>query len=264
MSQAAEAILASLDEVRRERERRAADPALARRVHAVKHFQQQRLAATYSDLAAMPRYRQATAFFLDELYGPQDYGRRDAQFARVVGGLKLLPQEVAQTIVALGDLHALSERLDTQMAQHWSEAAGTEAERSALGGALGSGANGSDLGSAACGRELGNAAYSRAWRAVGQPEQRERQVALLLQVGEALDRHTRSRLLRATLHMMRAPARAAGLEALQHFLEAGFDAFGAMGGAKEFLRIIGQRERKLAAQLFAGPAPEAASSPAPR
>ncbi|MBL8340851.1 MAG: hypothetical protein JNL30_05215 [Rubrivivax sp.] len=241
---AAEAILASLDEVRRERERRTADPALAKRVHLVKHFQQQRLAAAYSDLAAMPRYRQATAFFLDELYGPEDFARRDTQFARVVGGLKLLPQEVAQTIVALGELHALSERLDSQMAQRWAEAAGTAAESG----------------------ELDAQAYGHAWRAVGQPEHRERQIALLLQVGEALDRHTRSRLLRATLHMMRAPARAAGLEALQHFLEAGFDAFGAMGGAKEFLRIIGQRERKLAAQLFAGAGAGAgaAASPAPR
>jgi hypothetical protein len=234
---AAAAILASLAEVQRERERRAADPALAQRVHAVKQFQQRRLAASYADLAAMPRYRQATAFFLDELYGPEDYTRRDTQFARVVPGLKLFPQEVGRTIVALGELHALSERLDSQMAERWTEAAG----------ALVVG-------------ELDAEAYGQAWRSVGQPELREHQIALLLQVGTALDRHTRSRLLRATLHMMRAPARAAGLEALQHFLEAGFDAFGAMGGAKDFLQIIGQRERKLAAQLFAG---ESAATLAP-
>lgn len=226
---AAQAVLASLAEVERERQRRAADPALARRVRAVKHFQQRRLAATYADLAAMPRYRQATAFFLDELYGPEDFARRDAQFARVVPGLKLFPEEVGRTIAALGQLHALSERLDSQMGA----AAGTEAD----------------------GGEIDAAAYGRAWRVVGQPDERERQIALLMQVGQALDRHTRSRLLRASLHMMRAPARAAGLDALQHFLEAGFDAFGAMGGAKEFLGFIGTRERKLATALFGGANP---------
>lgn len=230
MNAAAQAVLVSLAEVQRERERRAADPALDRRVHAVKRFQQRRLAATYADLAAMPRYRQATGFFLDELYGPEDFTRRDAQFARVVPGLKLFPQEVGRTIVALGQLHAVSERFDSQMA----EAAGAQADG-----------------------ELDAAAYGRAWRAVGQPADRERQIALLLQVGEALDRHTRSRLLRATLHMMRAPARAAGLEALQHFLETGFDAFAEMGGAGEFLRTIGERERKLAGELFAGGDPPA-------
>lgn len=225
-SAASQAILAALAVVERERARRDADPVLGRRVLAVKHFQQRRLAATYADLAAMPRYRQATRFFLDELYGPEDFARRDAQFARVVPGLRLFPEEVGRTIVALGELHALSERFDSQMA----EAAGAAAD----------------------GDTLDAAAYGRAWRAVGQPEERERQIALLIQVGQALDRHTRSRLLRASLHMMRAPARAAGLEELQHFLETGFDAFGAMGGAKDFLALIGTRERKLAAELFAG------------
>lgn len=228
MSAATEAIHASLAEVQRERQRRAADATLGARVTSVKHYQQQRLRRTYADIAAMPRYRAATAFFLDELYGPEDFSRRDAQFARVVSGLKLFPEEVAKTVVALIELHAMSERLDTAMG----EAAGTEADGA-----------------------VDDAAYGRAWRAVGRPQERERQIALLLQVGHALDRHTRSRLLRASLHMMRGPARAAGLDALQGFLERGFDAFGAMGGAAEFMAIIGQRERELAAQLFAAPGP---------
>jgi hypothetical protein len=223
----ADAILAALTAVQRERERRQADALLGKRVTAVKQRQQQRLAATYADLLANPRYRQAATFFLEELYGPKDFVRRDTQFARVVPGLvRLFPDEVVRTVVALAQLHALSERFDTQMG----EAAGDAADHS-----------------------LDAAAYGRAWRAVGQPAERQQQIALLLQVGQALDRHTRSRLLRASLHMMRAPARAAGLEALQHFLESGFDAFGAMAGAGEFLRIIGERERKLADELFAEP-----------
>jgi hypothetical protein len=225
VSAATEAIHAGLAEVQRERQRRAADASLGARVVSVKHYQQQRLRRTYADIAAVPRYRSATAFFLQELYGPEDFTRRDAQFARVVSGLKLFPEEVGRTIAALIELHALSERLDTLMA----EAAGADADV-----------------------ELDDAAYARAWRAVGQPAERERQIALLLQVGQALDRHTSSRLLRATLHMMRGPARAAGLDALQGFLERGFDAFGAMSGAGEFLQTIAQRERRLAAELFAG------------
>jgi hypothetical protein len=226
-----EAIHTRLAEVQRERERRAADPSLGQRVIAVKHHQQQRLRDTYADIALEPRYRAATAFFLDELYGPEDFAQRDAQFARVVSGLKLFPDEVVRTVAALIELHALSERFDTLMAE---AADALASEPAASDGAL------------------DNAAYARAWRAVGQPEGRERQIALLLQVGHALDRHTRSRLLRASLHMMRAPARAAGLEALQQFLERGFDAFGAMGGAKDFLETIAARERQLAAELFAG------------
>ena len=223
---AADTILTALADVQRERQRRADDPTLGRRVAVVKQFQQQRLRDTYADLSATERYRQATTFFLEELYGPEDFAQRDAQFARVVPGLaKLFPAEVVKTVVALSQLHALSERFDTEMAA----TAGTAADSA-----------------------LTAANYARAWRAVGQADERERQIALLLQVGLALHHHTRSRLLRTSLHMMRAPARAAGLEALQHFLEAGFDSFGAMGGAQEFMQTIAARERQLAAELFAG------------
>ncbi len=231
----AESILAGLAVVERERNRRAADPALARQVVALKHYQQQRLRHTYADLLASSRYRKAATFFLEELYGPEDFVRRDLQFARVVPGIvRLFPGEVVGTVVALAQLHALSERLDTQMAEALIKATGDAAPD---------------------GDALDAEAYGHAWRAVGQEEERERQVALMLQVGQSLDRHTRSRLLRASLHMMRAPARAAGLDALQQFLESGFDAFGAMGGAQEFLHTIAQRERALATALFAGRQP---------
>ncbi|MDP9125566.1 MAG: hypothetical protein M3N82_13350, partial [Pseudomonadota bacterium] len=84
----------------------------------------------------------------------------------------------------------------------------------------------------------------------------------VMSVGEALDRHTRSFVLRASLKAMRGPARAAGMGALQTFLESGFDAFGAMGGAKEFLATIHARETALAERLF-DPAAVAAATGSP-
>ncbi|MCL4699742.1 MAG: hypothetical protein KJ023_22235 [Burkholderiaceae bacterium] len=104
----ADAILASLAEVARERQRRAADPALGERVRALKQHQQQRLRGTHADLLASPRYRQSALFFLEELYGPADFVQRDAQFARVVPAItRLFPREVVGTVLALAQLHAL-------------------------------------------------------------------------------------------------------------------------------------------------------------
>jgi hypothetical protein len=51
---------------------------------------------------------------------------------------------------------------------------------------------------------------------------------------------------------MRGPATAAGLAALQGFLERGFDTFRDMRGADHFLATIASRERSLAAHLYAG------------
>lgn len=56
--------------------------------------------------------------------------------------------------------------------------------------------------------------------------------------------------LRTMLKMMRRPAGAAGLESLQQFLESGFDAFGTMQGADEFLTLIEQRETAWIGALF--------------
>jgi hypothetical protein len=221
MSDIATRILQSLAAVEIERRRRAAVPALIGEVAALKAYQQKRFARTHASLLAHPRYGRAANFFLNELYGPQDFTQRDAQFSRIVPALvRLFPADTVATVESLAAVHALSERLDTAMAIHLAGAAPTRAS------------------------------YLRAWQATGEPAARARQIELVMRVGEALERHIRSFVLRASLKAMRGPARAAGMGALQTFLEAGFEAFGAMRGAEEFLATIHARETALASRLF--------------
>ena len=232
MSDIAARILQSLAAVDVERRRRAAAPGLAQAVKALKAYQQRRFARTHAGLLAHPRYGRAANFFLNELYGPQDFTQRDAQFSRIVPALvRLFPADTVATVESLAAVHALSERLDTAMAIHLAGDAPTRAS------------------------------YVRAWQATGENAARARQIELVMSVGEALDRHTRSFVLRASLKAMRGPARAAGMGALQTFLEGGFDAFGAMGGAKEFLSTIRMRETALIARLFDPSAVAAATAP---
>lgn len=223
-------ILGYLNEVAAERAAHSADPAFAVRVKAVKAYQHARFAGTYADLLANPRYGAAARFFLDDLYGPGDFTERDDQFARIVPVLvRVFPPDIVRTVAALAALHALSEQLDSQMASRLPVAVGMAIDT------------------------LPDAtAYEQAWRAVGRPAERERQIQLMLNVGEALDALTRKPLLRHSLRLMRGPASAAGLSALQRFLETGFDTFRAMRGAQGLLDTIAQRERQLAAELFAG------------
>lgn len=221
MSNPSELILQHLGTVRVERAARAADAGLGLRVTQVKRYQQARFARDYADLLANPRYAGASRFFLDDLYGPGDFSQRDAQFARIVPALvRLFPGEVVTTVQALTALHALSEQLDTTMARHVDPP------------------------------PLTHRTYAEAWRLTGQPAKRKRQIDLTLDVGCALDIYTRRPLLRHSLRAMRIPARAAGLSALQSFLESGFETFRAMHGAQEFLAEIALRERAMAASLF--------------
>jgi len=218
----AAAILGHLKVVDAERERRSADPRLGARVLALKAFQQRRFSRTYADLLSSARYGAASRFFLDELYGPDDFTRRDTQFARLVPALvRLFPTEIVATVSTLAELHALSETFDTAMAMKLED------------------------------EPLTGVAYIRAWQRADGAADRERQIALTLSAAASLDRFTRKPLLRHSLRLMRAPARAAGLSGLQRFLETGFDTFRAMDGAQAFIAIVGARERALAAALFA-------------
>ena len=233
MSDIATRILQSLAAVDAERRRRAAEPALAAGVAAVKAYQQARFERTHADLFGHPRFGRAARFFVDELYGPQDFAQRDAQFSRIVPALvRLFPDDIVETVEALAAVHALSERLDSTMAGHLH------------------------------GEAPSRASYVRAWQATGEPRSRLGQLDLVMRVGQSLDRHTRSLVLRTSLKAMRGPARAAGLGTLQTFLETGFDAFGAMRGAREFLASIQARETALVERLFE-PAAVAAATGSP-
>ena len=98
MSDIATRILQSLAAVETERRRRAAIPNLAGEVAALKAYQQKRFARTHASLLAHPRYGRAANFFLNELYGPQDFTQRDAQFSRIVPALvRLFPADAVAT-----------------------------------------------------------------------------------------------------------------------------------------------------------------------
>ena len=209
----------------------AAQPGLGAAVRAIKSLQGRRFAATYSDMLGDTRYAPAARFFLEELYSDRDFTDRDAQFVRISGAIeKFFPALVVQTAVNIAHLHALTEELDYAMALRWipSDPAQPDAAR-----------------------------YLKAWRAVDRRADRLSQLEDVLALGEEMARLTRAPGLRTMLRMMRAPAAAAGLSALQRFLEAGFDTFASLargGLVPTFLGSIRERESAFIAQLFDSPA----------
>jgi hypothetical protein len=222
MTPTGQAILDQLGIVEHLRRGRALDPAHAERVTAIKAYQARRFEHTYADLLSSPRYQRAARFFLEELYGPHEFGARDAQFARIVPPLvRLFPDEIVGTVATLARLHALSESLDDEMARQLEHL------------------------------PVDAASYVQSWLRTGRADERQLQIDLTLNIGRALERYTRNPVLKAALRMMRRPAQAAGLGELQRFLETGFETFGAMRGAEEFLATVRSREQALCATLFA-------------
>lgn len=202
----------------------ARDEGLNAAVSAVKRLQARRFRGTYADFLSEPAQGQATRFFLDELYGDHDFAERDAQFGRIAGALeRLFPEAVTELAIDLAEMHALTETLDHALAIHWLSLSEREPDATR---------------------------YVHAWRRTGQREARNRQLMVVQHMGSELQRLTRSKSLLMALRMMRRPAQAAGLGALQQFLEAGFAAFGALGDARPFLATIASRERHWIDSLF--------------
>ena len=181
---------------------------------------------TYADLSADPRYREATSFFVRDLYGPKDFSARDAALLRIVPVMtRVLPAKAVEAAALSVEVEALSEELDHRLAKALPEG------------------------------EITEEAYAKAYRESATPEERGRQIQLIVDVGLRLDALVHWPFVQQTLRLMRAPARLAGLDDLQDFLERGFHAFKAMGTADEFLATLEGRERKILSRLFSG-APE--------
>ena len=216
----------------------AKDPKFQESLTALKRFQTERLAQTHQDLLNSPRYRLATKFFLEDLYGEKDFSQRDTELGRVIPTLtKFLPDQALTAIADAIERDALSEYLDQKMAAH---------------NLLGLGA------------EWSKGRYADAYRAIGAqsdlefegggsgPALRERQLGLVPKIGQTLDKLVKNPFLGGLLVSMAGPARLAGVPAIHDFLTRGFKAFQSMRGAKEFISLIDERERSLSAQLLAG------------
>ncbi len=181
-------------------------------------FQKERLHRSFADVAAMPRFAKATAFFTDELYAPDDLPQRDSDIRRMVPIMvRLLPAEILITVAKALELQGLSQELDAAIAKHLLE---------------------HEL-------DVTPESYAQAYRNSDQSGEREKQLGLLDAVGKELDAVVHKRWLYRTLKLARTPAAIAGLSTLQGFLERGFKAFRTMDSAQPFLEVVESRESQV-------------------
>ena len=193
------------------------------RLAEMKRWQARRLATSYEDVAAIARYRAATTFFLDDLYGAKDFSGRDQAMLRILPVMaRILPASAVETAALAIELEAVSEELDQRLAAALADGPVTEDS------------------------------YAEAYRRSATPRERAHQIELVDAVGHRLDALVAKPLVRRTLKLMRRPARAAGLADLQEFLERGFAAFREMQGADEFLALLRSRETRVLNRLFSG------------
>jgi len=186
-------------------------------------WQSGRLQRTYHDLKDRERYRAGVEFFLDELYGDSNFIPRDLQLQRAYPIMqRMLPAPALETLGMAVQLEVLSQELDGDMVI--------------------------SLGSQSL---IDERSYAEAYRKTGRREDRSRQIFLLVAAGRDLDRLVKYPLIYGLIRMAHGPAHLAGFGTLHDFLEGGFKAFRAMGGATDFLAAIEHRETRIMERLFA-------------
>ncbi|MBA4396170.1 MAG: hypothetical protein C0394_02080 [Syntrophus sp. (in: bacteria)] len=219
-------LLEQIQRGKAQRLKQEAAAALALKMPLLRQWQSDRLRATYEDLLADKRYQPATAFFLSDLYGPNDFSRRDRDIERLFSTLvKLLPDYLIQIAANAAELNALSAELDFAL--------------------LGVLVEELDVTEA-----ITQEAYAEAYRRCENHDLRRHQIALLKRLGEDLDAIVFKPLVYNTVRMLKIPALLAGFSALQNFLERGFDAFHHMQGADEFLDAIVTRETLILDSIY--------------
>jgi len=203
--------------------REAERPELAARLRELRGWQAGRLARTYEDLGNEPRYRAGLDFFLTDLYGPQDFAWRDRNIDRAWDRLKrTLPRALLSVLGEVVELESLTAQLDHAMVAELAPGTVTAAS------------------------------YAAAYRAVGQPAARKRQIELIIGIGARLDQAVAHPLIGLALRAARIPAYATGFGVLQSFLERGYTALRDMKGAASLFELIRVRETRLMEALFQG------------
>ena len=193
-------------------------------------WQTRRLERSFARFLQDPARRPAAHFFLSDVYGDRDFSQRDADIAKVMPMMqRLLPDALVATVADGIELGALTHALDLRMAQGLQQIAPRR-------------------------RSIDEALYAQAYREVGLPRLRTRQIELIDHVGQGLVAALRMPGVSMLLKLSRIPAKAAGLGELQLFLERGFEAFAELDDAQAFLADIRHHETQAMTRLFAGDA----------
>lgn len=194
----------------------------------LRQWQSRRLAEGFQDFLENTKTRPATEFFLNDLYADRDFSARDRDVAKLLPMMaRFLPDALLRAATDAIELAVLSHAFDLRLAETLAQRRNPSAS-------------------------ISLADYMAAYRSAPYPRLRRHQIELIVHVGQALDAAVQNHGVYRLLKMSRLPAKVAGFSELQTFLERGFTAFDALGGADEFLEEIANRELLVSRRLFAG------------
>ena len=183
-------------------------------------FQVNRLKETHHDLLINEDTKEATLFFLNEIYSFKDLTKRDRDLERLLPTMgKLFPENTLSVIANAMVLDSLTENLETKMAL-------------------------------AIGESVTTVKYNKAYKTKTSYEERLEQFMLVKDLGDCLCNLVKIPLVETSLKIMKFPARMANLEDMHLFLHTGFQTFKNTKNPELFIETLIKREKIILENLF--------------
>jgi hypothetical protein len=205
---------------------------LREQVNHLRDWQCQRLLISYSDLYLQKKYKAAVDFFTDELYGANDFSKRDRDIKKVLPMMEaVLSSKNMVTFEIALQLNTLSYQLDIDLVRRLDIDLVRRLDSN---------------------QKITTDTYAKAYRECDNlilREQQLNQIGLLANnLGDIANRAS----VMLMLKICRKPAKLAGLGELQSILEKGAKAFQKIGKIEDFIEPILSGEKQIMRQLFKG------------
>ncbi|PKG92908.1 hypothetical protein [Paraglaciecola sp. MB-3u-78] len=189
-------------------------------IRAVQAWQCKRLLVSHQHMYQQKRFQPAVEFFINELYGPNDFSQRDQDIARIVPKMsKFLPEKALQSLASALHLNTLSFELDFGLANKLVDT------------------------------EINRESYAKAYVSCDNLNVRQQQIDYIRTLGNDLAEVVKMKGISSLLFISRKPAKMAGVLALHEFLEKGFKAFKNIGNVEDFIIPVVNKEHQIMQQL---------------
>lgn len=186
----------------------------------LKRYQVERLKFTHQECLENPDTKDATKFFLTEIYSDKDLTKRDADLAKVVPMMcKLFTKELLVVLSDAIELDALTEELDMIMCQNLKS-------------------------------DFTDEEYKKIYKEKTSYELRKRQIELTNSLGLSLIDVVKYPLIGTLLGKMGFPAKMMGLSDMHNLLNNGFNLFKNTKNVDEFLSGLIQREYEVLDDIY--------------
>nr|WP_174507272.1 hypothetical protein [Acinetobacter sp. Marseille-Q1620] len=207
------------------------DPVLNQRLREVQSWLKQRILHTHQDFFQQPRHELMAQYFMNRLYGGPDFDPLAIQIERLLKyahkAEKIIPENAIRTGLKSVGLALLAMQLDEEVAEQL-------------------------LKDYPANTPLNDEIMRQTFIKLDQADARYKQLDLLDELGESLDKYMRSFIMYTAFKMCKGAAHKYNFDLMYEFIGEGFVAMKPLKSAAQFIKTFTVEERRIVNNVHSG------------